>query len=310
VNYTFWSFWFLIWHGREFDRLFIYQTGPLTNALSATLLKSIYRWKIIIWTQDLWPETVYAFGIKKTFYIETFLNALVKFIYRNCDEILVSCNGFIPRLKKLIHQGNFYWIPNWTLTDNYSTQKVELKGKFNFTFAGNVGKVQNLRNVLLAFKNISDKNPDVYFNVIGDGSYLLELKDIVDSNLIRNVVFHGQQPLNLMPSYYKSSDVLVLSLINEPLYQIMIPSKFQSYLNAKKPIFSIVNGELNNLVNDYNIGFTADSGEISSISNGFHSFIQLGSDQLKEMSVNSNILQTEYFDRSEVLKKLQNIVFK
>lgn len=61
-SFVFWSFWVILFIGHRFDRVFIYQTGPLTLATAGIVLKKVYKAKVTIWTQDLWPETVYAYG--------------------------------------------------------------------------------------------------------------------------------------------------------------------------------------------------------------------------------------------------------
>src|SRR5690606_40276263 len=61
--------------------------------------------------------------------------------------------------------------------------------------------------------------------------------DVCSSDL-SNVNFTGRKPVHTMPNYFAASDVLLISLVDVPLYEIMIPSKFQTYLTAKKPIRS------------------------------------------------------------------------
>lgn len=309
-NFMFLSFWFLIFKGRKFETIFIYQTGPLSNALSVTFLKRIFKWRIIIWSQDLWPETVYAYGLKETKITRLFLNGLVKFIYKRCDTILVSCRGFIPRIKKYAPAASFEWIPNWSLIEGESSTSIKLPGKFNFTFAGNIGKVQNLYMLVKAFSEVSKTNEYVHFNIVGDGSYFQELKEKVSSEKILNITFHGRQPVGLMPSYFASSDVLVLSLVASPIYEIMIPSKFQAYLNAGKPILSAISGELNDLVNDFNIGFTATSSDVNSIKQSFESFLAADQAKLNQFSVNSKELEKTYFDKQKTISRLTEILLK
>jgi glycosyltransferase involved in cell wall biosynthesis len=309
INYIFFSFWFLLFKGSRYDRIFIYQTGPLSNAFSATCLKWMFNWKIIIWTQDLWPETVYAYGVKETRLSRFFLNRLVKFIYKRSDEIFVSCKGFIPKIERYVHNKSYHWIPNWTLVEAGSINDVTFQEGFNFTFAGNIGKVQNLENLVVGFHQVIESFPNAYFNIIGDGSNLDVLKKMVADRNINNVIFHGRKTLDAMPDYFAASDVLVLSLIDSPIYEIMIPSKFQAYLNARKPIFSIVSGELNNLVEEYEIGITASPNNLHSIAIGFKSFLQMTESNKSKMTERCAELESKYFDKKKTMDELTNITF-
>lgn len=265
--------------GKNYDHVFIYQTGPLTIALPGVLIKKLFNKKTTIWIQDVWPDTVYAYGFKKTKFLEKVLDYLVKFIYKNTDNILVSCEGFIPKITKYVQQKKIEWIPNWSLVKNSPLKNnFKLPGKFNFTFSGNIGKVQNLENVILGFSKISNTYTDVYLNIIGDGSYLAILKKIITDSQIKNVIFYGRQPLEMMPSYFNASDVLIISLIDEEIFKITVPSKFQSYLSANKPIMGVINGEVKDLILKYKIGRVAEPSSIASIVKIFEDFIKEGRD--------------------------------
>lgn len=309
-NYIFWSFWVLLFIGKRYDRIFIYQTGPLTNALVPVIFKRFFKWKITIWSQDLWPETVYAYGIKKNRFSNWILNKIVGFIYKRCDVILVSCKGFIPKIKKYTHKGEIHWIPNWTLVEGVPDDKMTLPGSFNFTFAGNIGKVQNLDMVVRAFNKIPKKYPEAVLNIIGDGSYLAELKRIVTEEQIANINFTGRLPLQEMPSYFGASDVLIISLIDVPIYEIMLPSKFQAYLACRKPILSIMKGELCDLTAEYNLGLSANPNDQNDIANVFEAFLTMPIEDLNLMAQNCDVLNNSHFSKLKLMNALSEDFWK
>ena len=72
-----------------------------------------------------------------------------------------------------------------------------------------------------------------------------------------------------MKDYFASSDVLLISLVNEPIFNITVPAKFQDYLVARKPIFSIMKGEVSRMVVENNLGLACDPNNIKGIKNGF-----------------------------------------
>ena len=49
----------------EFDIIFVSQTGPLTVALPAIYAKKTSKVDVAIWTQDIWPDVVWTYGIPK-----------------------------------------------------------------------------------------------------------------------------------------------------------------------------------------------------------------------------------------------------
>ncbi|MEB2781263.1 glycosyltransferase family 4 protein [Algoriphagus sp. C2-6-M1] len=297
--------------GRKFDRIFIYQTGPLTVALPGVLLKKIYNKNLTIWTQDLWPETVYAYGFKPNRLLDFLLNNLVKLIYNSADKIAVSCKGFSPKINSYLKsKKNIVWIPNWSLINESATRKLKLPGSINFTFAGNIGKVQNLDNVLHGFNKAVKEFPDAYLNIVGNGSSLKELKSLVNNEKIPNVNFTGRKPLIEMPDYFEASDVLIISLVDAPIYEIMIPSKFQTYLQYKKPIFAVMKGEVPKMISEYKLGLSADSNNIDMIAARFKEMMTLSKTELDSMSLSAQKLLSHSFDRYKNLKKLSQITFE
>jgi glycosyltransferase involved in cell wall biosynthesis len=309
-SFVFWSVIISLFIGKRYDKVFIYQTGPLTLATAGILIKKLYRADLTIWTQDLWPDSVYAFGFKKNKLLTSFLNRLVNFVYQNCDTILVSCKGFSKRIHEYVPNKTISWIPNWPLVEYKVKAKVKLPGKFNFTFAGNIGKVQNLENIILGFSDFVKNNPDAYLNIVGDGSNLNNLQELVASRSVPNINFTGRKPLEDMPAYFEASDALLISLIDTPIYEITIPSKFQTYLTSARPIYTIMNGEVVELTEKYNLGFTASPSNIDSIASGFSKFMNLSKKDLIAISQNTKDLLSSEFSKEKILKKLTEIFWK
>jgi len=207
--------------GRKYNRVFVYHGGSLTQAIPAVLIKKLLKKKIYIWTLDIWPDTIYAYGFKKRALSKKLLDSFVKFVYKNCETIFVSCKGFKGKVEKYVPSARIIFSPQW-LPDDLNFDQVTphklLKEGFNFTFAGNIGKVQNLENVIRGFALASKSNNQIKLNIIGDGSNLENLKNIVKEENIGNVFFWGRRPLKEMPKWFEGSDVLVISLMDKPYF--------------------------------------------------------------------------------------------
>ncbi|MDD5065522.1 MAG: glycosyltransferase family 4 protein [bacterium] len=297
--------------GNRYDKVFIYQTGPLTMALPAVLIHKLYKKELTIWTQDVWPDTVYAYGFRKTRLLSFFLDSLVRMVYRSCRNIFVSCEGFIKRIKPYVPGRAIRHFPNWPLLGRYDHgTRVRLSRKFNFTFAGNIGKVQNLENVIRGFSLAVQSRDKMQLNLVGDGSYLAYLRDLVKRENVRNVVFWGRKALTEMPGYFNASDVLVISLKDNPLFALTIPSKFQTYLQAGKPIFCIMKGEVKDLVERYGIGLCSRPDDIKDIRDGFIRFFRMNRTQRSRYSKKSRYLLEWLFNRDKILADMNNIFWK
>ena len=303
-------------NGNKFDAIYIYHTGPLTFPSIGILIKKLYKKHTTIWTQDVWPDTVYAFGLAKNGLSRWILEQFVKWIYTNCDTITVSCPGFITIILKYCPTKKVQFIPQWSLTSKITDPKAIHKefrypGKFNFVFAGNVGKVQNLENVILGFAQFlnNTENKEIWLNLIGNGSHLNYLEEIVKTNNYKNIKFWGLMKSSDIPYFYEKADVLIIALENKPVFNLTIPAKFQSYLNAEKPIFGVINGEVANLIKNYNLGWVADPDSIQKIANLFLEITLCSSEKLAEKINNTNLLLENQFNREKIIKNFTEIVF-
>ncbi len=296
---------------RKISKVFVYQVGPLTQIIPGMLLKKIFRKSLFLWVLDLWPDTVFAYGIKRKRWSESIMRYFVKTSYNLCDHIFVSNNGFKNTIKQYSPKVEITFSPQWVPKDlifKDSKPKEDLNGYFNFTFAGNIGKVQNLENIIKGFGQ-AKKNNNVRLNIIGDGSNLKTLKELVIQEDIDNVIFWGRQPLTEMPMWFLGSDVLIISLIDQPNFALTVPAKFQAYLAAEKPIFSCINGETNQIVKDNKLGLTSKPDNIEEIKKVFECFSAMTKDEIDSFPKNAKHILENYYEYNTVVKQITELVF-
>ena len=158
-----------LWNGRKFDKVFVYHTAALTMASAAIPLKWVWRKKITIWTQDLWPDAVWGFGFKPSKWKERLLNAFVRFIYARCDRITVSCRRYVKRIKELTGR-DAEWVPQWEPAEMNIPGKIT-DGKVVFMFAGNMGVPQDLPNVIEGFAQANLEDAELW--LVGGGVMMI-----------------------------------------------------------------------------------------------------------------------------------------
>jgi glycosyltransferase involved in cell wall biosynthesis len=293
--------------GKKYDKVLVYQTGPLTQAIPAIIIKKIFRKEMYIWIQDVWPDTVYAYGFKKTWLLKKTLDLFVKIIYKNCEKIFISCRGFKLKIEKYIPDAKIIYSPQWApiaLNHNQTSSSKLLKDGINFTFAGNIGKVQNLENVVRGFALVTKQDYPIRLNIIGDGSNLEALKNIVKDENIADVHFWGRRPLKEMSGWLKGSDVLIISLTDKPIFSLTVPAKFQAYLASEKPIYCIMKGDVADLVIKSKIGFVAQPNDIEGIKLGFEKFVNMPRETIELFKSNSKELLNNEFDRNKIISQM------
>jgi glycosyltransferase involved in cell wall biosynthesis len=289
------------------DRVFIYHTGPLTLAASSFIFKAIYRKPVFIWTQDVWPDTVYAYGFPQKGLFSIGLETFVRFIYGQCDGIFVSSEGFTKSLRGFVKSGiEIKYVPQWppsSLLEGIDSQ-ILLNNGINFTFAGNIGTMQNLENVILGFERAVRHNQRLFLNIFGDGSVLERLKSVTAERRIPNVVFHGRIKMTEMLSLLKKSDFLILPLVSKKIIELTLPAKFQAYLAAEKPIFAVCKGAAAEAVESEKIGMVADPDNIEEIAKGFSRLSELEKSQCDDIKQRMHLLLTRKFSKKQIVNTI------
>ena len=302
-----------IFIGRKYDYVFGFNMSALTGMLPAIFIRKLYKKPTMFWVQDVWPDSVYAYGIKKTKMLSTILDVFVRFMYKNIDTIAVSGRGFESKLVPYIEKDlTFHYLPNWAddLDSNLISKNLgKSKEATHFTFAGNIGKMQNLENIISAFCMLSSEYQEQsQLNIIGDGSNLDNLKFLTNNN--PNIVFHGKKPRSDMGSYYKASDFLIISLIDEPIFSVTMPSKTQTYIAAKKPILAIINGDTANFIKDNNLGLHVDPSKIDMIVEMFQQCVDMGQTERQSFSNENDRLLATIFNKEKTIDKLLKLVIR
>ena len=292
--------------GRRYSFVFGYNMAALSDMVPAIVIRKLYKKPLMLWVQDIWPDSVYAYGFKKTKFLSYSLNIFVKFVYQNVTAIAISSKGFESKLKTFVKSDlKFNYAPNWAEDLDLSVNAIDYseKKKVHFTFAGNIGMVQNLENIINAFDSISKQNKTkAQLNIIGDGSNLEHLKKLAKHN--ESIVFLGKKKLEDMAEYYNGSDFLIVSLIDKPIFSLTVPSKTQTYIAAKKPILGIIKGETAQIILENNLGICADPSNVDSISRSFDSCIEMTYEQRIKYIENSDYLLKTIFNEDIIKNKL------
>ena len=119
----------------------------------------------------------------------------------------------------------------------------------------------------------------------------------------KGVKFCGRQPRADMPNWFAKSDALIISLTDQ--YSLTLPGKFQSYIKTGKPLLGIINGEARELIEENNIGFTANPDDIDAIAESYrkmYSVVRNG--EASAYGNRAKELSATMFNRDKLIRKL------
>ena len=254
---------FQLWR-QKFDIVFVYGISPILAALPALFIGWIKSAPVVIWVQDLWPESLSATGYINNKWILKFIGSIVRSIYQRADLLLVQSEAFVKDVKNLAGSTPVVYFPNSVdssfaqpVTDS-SLPLPELKNKFIVLFAGNIGEAQAVETIVEA-ADLLQSSVNIHFVLVGDGSQREWVQRQVQERGLLNVSLPGNFPLNEMPAFMKQAAVLLVTLKGQEIFAKTVPNKVQAYLAAGRPIVAALNGEGARVIAQAQAGLTVEA---------------------------------------------------
>lgn len=295
----------------DIDSILVFEPSPITVGIPAIAAKYLKKAPMAFWVQDLWPASLTAAGGVKNKYILNFFNSLTRRIYRESSYVLIQSRMFE---KYIIDQGisksKIKYLPNTTEDFYYpkSSSKYDriLPQGLKIFFAGNIGEAQSLDTFVEAAKIILDKGLIVHWIIIGDGRYrsTLEAK-IKELKLNEFIHFLGKYPPTEMADFFSYADALYVSLKNEYIFSLTIPSKIQSYLACGKPVLASIDGEGAKIIQEANAGFTSAAEDKNELANNVIKLFQLSHEERQQLGSNGLEYFEKEFKREIVLDRIE-----
>ena len=306
---------FVAFNRKKFDVSLTFAISPITQMYPALLHKKLYGSRAYLWVQDLWPESVAAAGKMDSSSILKGLTKMVRSIYKKSDGVLVQSEAFIPSvLQKGVLPDKVHYIPNWA--EDIFTKTVEKNSNkyweiipkgFVVMFAGNMGEAQDFDSIVNAAERTRHIH-DIKWVIVGDGRKREWVEtEIKKRNLSDTFFLLGRYPLEEMPYFFSLADIMLLTLKDEHIFSLTIPSKVQSYLAFGKPIASMINGIGNKVINDANCGYTANAGDADKLAENIIKAYNAPKETLVELGLNGRAYYMKEFDKGAIIDKLVRV---
>lgn len=244
----------------KYDLVIVYQLSPVLMALPAIMIKRTHKIPLVMYTFDLWPDSITTAGIRSNSTMYNLVGNISRWIYRQVDYQWVSSYSFKSYLAHFTEmEKDTIHIPQYA-EDQFLLTKKQAEKEFICMFAGNMGKAQSIDTILNAAK-ILENQSDIQFVLVGNGSDFDRLQGLSTNMKLANVRFAGSYPLEKMPSFYQTADIFLVTLFDDPVVSLTLPSKIQTYMAAGRPLVGAVSGETAFVIRDSNGGKCVDSGD-------------------------------------------------
>ena len=290
----------LVLRGRVIDVIFVYAPSPILQALPAILLARLKRARLVVWVQDLWPESLSATGHIKSRWLLAVTERVVGLIYRACNRILVQSQAFVAPVSALTDDPDkVRYYPNlYQLTEECEVSgraaelAVNLKSHFSIVFAGNLGTAQSLDTIVGAARELLPYT-EVRIVFVGSGrldKWLLEQREALG---LTNLILPGRFDPSDLPAIFEAAQALLVTLKPEPAFGLTIPSKVQAYLAAGRPILASLDGEGSRIIQEAGAGLCSEAGNAKALAENVRRLLRMSPQERRELGRNGR----RYFDR-------------
>lgn len=307
--YNFWrSFLFGLQQKYQFDIVHIHD---LPMAQTGLELKQKFGIRFTLDLHENWPALLeqadHVKGILGKFLSDTL--EWKKFEMKMChqaDNILVVVDEARTRLIQLGIEPNKIEVISNTLNLAHfripDTKPDE--AYFTLFYAGGINRHRGLQTIIPALKHLPQK---VRLFILGDGSFVEELKSLSQQNDVANqVIFMGWQPFDKMNELMGKADVCLIPHVKSDHTDNTIPHKLFQYMYAKKPVIASDCKPIERIIRQY------DSGKIYAWQDteAFVTILKSIMDEkqnLKSMGENGHRAVVENYLWKYDAEKLQNI---
>jgi glycosyltransferase involved in cell wall biosynthesis len=170
--------------------------------------------------------------------------------------------GIANSIREKCPSSKVHLIPNFADTDffqpmekkGYMLQKFGLKDKFTIAYAGAIGQVNAVEEMLVLAKMAQEKGKDYQFVVMGKGAKLPSLLQEAKKMALTNFFYFHFGSKEEVRQVLGLADMAMVTFAHLPVLKTNSPNKFFDALAAGKGIIVNHKGWVYQLVKEYNLG--------------------------------------------------------
>lgn len=257
------------------DVIYVYAT-QMTAALGPWLWRLTGGAPYVLHVQDLWPDSVVGSSLvapgRASRAVASLLDPWIASVYRRAAMVVAIAPTMVATLdRRGVPKDKLRLVFNWASEQSCEdAPAVGDAGDSSVTrvlYAGNVGDMQDLETAVEAAHRAADEG--VRLTILGDGVALPRVRALAERLGCSNIEFRAPVPRHEMAEAYRCADFALVTLKDLPAFRGTIPSKMQAALAHGVPVISTVQGDVRSLVEEMDIGFTADAQHVLSLEQAF-----------------------------------------
>lgn len=298
----------------SFDIVLVFQPSPITVALPGLLMGRLRTAPVVLWIQDLWPETLAAVGQRG--YLSRVAACIANWAHRRCNLLMVQSEAFAqPLIRRGVAPVRIRYLPNWA--EDFYKQTGAKSEADPFTdfqgtrilFAGNIGSAQSFETIVEAARLLKHRT-DIRWIIVGDGMMRAGVESLIRSHqLSHTVVLLGRFPPERMPALFSHADALLVTLRADPVFAMTIPSKIQSYLASGVALVGALDGEGARVIRESGAGLVAGAGDAQGLAQCVLTLASMSPDERAAMGRRGREYFDLHFDRERLIGRLETWMY-
>ena len=303
------SFFFFLLKKMKKNEDLLIVTNPAPFIILAAILTKLKKANLKILVHDVFPENTISAGIFKSQNAigYQFLQVLFNKAYSTAQKIIVCGRDMQDIFLKKIKGIDVTVITNWAETDILSPQSPLSNHKIIFQFAGNMGRVQGLEELMMILCEI--KNPLIEFHFIGNGAYKEKIETIKNKFQLDFV--------KIFPPFLRENQLEILNncsvgvvTLSNGMYGLGAPSKSYNIMAVGKPIFYIgeKNTEIREMILENNIGFVFTWEEKQNIIDFFNKINASDITKYQEIGKRARKIAEDFYSEKIILEQYKALL--
>lgn len=296
------------------DFLYITST-PLTTGWIGLWAKKKLAIPFLFEVRDLWPDAPIQVGVIQNPVLKKILYNLESKIYRHAFKVIALSPGIANSVREKCPTCKVHLIPNFADTVFFHPtekkesflQKFGLQPKFTIAYAGAIGQVNAVEEMLVLAKMAKDKGKNYQFAVMGKGAKSEDLLQKAKNLGLDNFFYYPFGSKEEVRQLLAVSDMAMVTFAHLPVLKTNSPNKFFDALAAGKGIIVNHKGWVYQLVMEYNLGiyFNPENPE-----EAFKKIEEMASNAklLRETQKNSRELAEKFFSKEIALQRLLAVI--
>ncbi len=293
---------------------FVSMPSPLFQAIAGIFAKTFWNIPTVYWVQDIWPDSAIITLRLRNRVIVRLLSAICGWIYRRGDLIMVQSDGFRSRIAAFgVDPKRIVTLPNTAATmfrplppediPAHIRALIPVGGRI-VMFAGNIGQSQDFDTVIAAAKMLPP-DCELIIVVIGSGRDEARVRAVIEEQgLSDRFLLLGRHPEDTMPAFFACADAMLVTLRDEQIFELTVPSKVQAYMACAKPIVASLAGEGAAIIEDAEAGLTVEPSRPHELCRALMAIASMPDSSLHAMGTRARSAYENRFSLQAVADKL------